>query len=64
MDPTLLVASGYGEFHPVAPNDTPDGRALNRRIEIVLTASIEAMPPQQVGKPATQAKPGSRGARP
>ncbi len=36
VDPTRLVAAGYGEFHPVASNDTPESRALNRRIEIVL----------------------------
>lgn len=36
VDPKRLVAAGYGEFHPVAPNDTAEGRALNRRIEIVL----------------------------
>ncbi len=36
IDPTRLVATGYGEYHPVSSNDTPDGRAENRRIEIVL----------------------------
>lgn len=36
VDPALLVAAGYGEFRPVAPNDTPESRGLNRRIEIVL----------------------------
>jgi chemotaxis protein MotB len=36
VDPSHLVAAGYGEFRPVAPNDTPENRALNRRIEIVL----------------------------
>ncbi len=36
IDPTRLVATGYGEYHPVASNDTPEGRAENRRIEIVL----------------------------
>ncbi len=36
IDPTRLVATGYGQHHPVAPNDTPEGRAENRRIEIVL----------------------------
>ena len=29
-----LAATGYGEFRPVKPNDTPEGRAANRRIEI------------------------------
>ncbi len=35
-----LVASGYGEFHPVASNKTTAGRARNRRIEILLTPML------------------------
>jgi len=31
------VVSGRGPSNPIASNDTPDGRALNRRVEIVLT---------------------------
>jgi chemotaxis protein MotB len=31
-----LSAIGYGEFRPVKPNDTPEGRAANRRIEITI----------------------------
>jgi chemotaxis protein MotB len=30
-----LAAVGYGDSHPVAPNDTPEGRAKNRRVEII-----------------------------
>lgn len=36
VDPTHLAAAGYGEFQPIAPNGTPEGRSQNRRIEIVL----------------------------
>ncbi len=31
-----LSALGYGEYRPVAPNDTPEHRSLNRRIEILI----------------------------
>ena len=36
IDPTLLSATGYGEYQPVASNEDEEGRARNRRIEIVL----------------------------
>ena len=36
INPNILSAKGFGETHPVAPNDTSQGRAQNRRIEIVL----------------------------
>ncbi|MCD0422287.1 OmpA family protein [Rubrivivax sp. JA1024] len=32
-----LTAQGYGATQPVAPNDNPDGRQMNRRVEIVLS---------------------------
>ncbi|HEY3448475.1 MAG TPA: OmpA family protein [Myxococcales bacterium] len=31
-----LSVAGCGEFHPIAPNDAPASRAMNRRVEIVL----------------------------
>jgi chemotaxis protein MotB len=36
MDPNRLSAAGFAEFHPVDDNDTPEGRARNRRIDIVI----------------------------
>jgi chemotaxis protein MotB len=36
IDPALLSATGYGEFQPIASNETEEGQAKNRRIEIVL----------------------------
>ena len=32
-----LVAAGFGEFQPIAPGDTPEAHATNRRIELKLT---------------------------
>lgn len=37
VDAKYLVAAGYSEYRAIAPNDSPEGRAKNRRIEIVLT---------------------------
>ena len=31
-----LSAVGYGEYHPVASNDTPEGKQQNRRVEIII----------------------------
>ena len=43
VDPKRLVAEGVGESQPVASNATPDGRALNRRVELNrVTDSAEA----------------------
>ena len=34
--PERLTATGYGDLMPIAPNDTPENRARNRRVEFVL----------------------------
>lgn len=34
--PQRLSAAGFAEFHPVAGNDTAEGRSLNRRVDIVV----------------------------
>ena len=36
IPPERLSAVGYGEYHPVAPNATPAGRARNRRVDLVI----------------------------
>lgn len=37
MPPERFLATGYGEYHPVASNETPEGRARNRRVNIVIS---------------------------
>nr|WP_330389073.1 OmpA family protein [Alkaliphilus peptidifermentans] len=39
LEPRRFSASGYGEFHPVAPNDTLENKAKNRRVDIVILKS-------------------------
>jgi outer membrane protein OmpA-like peptidoglycan-associated protein len=38
-DPSRVHAQGFGAARPVASNSTPDGKALNRRVEIVVPRS-------------------------
>src|SRR5262245_29917600 len=39
VNPNLVSAQGFGEADPVASNDTPDGRAQNRRVELTLAGA-------------------------
>lgn len=41
--PTRLTASGKGEFFPKADNETADGRAKNRRTEIILSPKLDEL---------------------
>lgn len=42
-----VSAIGYGEYHPVAPNDTKDGMGLNRRVEIVVLPKVAKVKKQK-----------------
>ena len=44
MKPQQVSAAGFGEFDPVVANDSPDHRAQNRRIEIVLQPNLSDLP--------------------
>jgi chemotaxis protein MotB len=61
VDPTRLSAAGFGEFQPISANDTPEGRGLNRRIEIVLVPLEGAAAlPAPASAPAPAAKPATK----
>ena len=38
LDPARFAAVGFGEYHPIADNDTEDGRRRNRRVDIVIVS--------------------------
>ncbi|HUI44470.1 MAG TPA: OmpA family protein [Nitrospirota bacterium] len=52
IDPERLSACGYSEYRPVASNNTDEGKAKNRRIEIVLTSGEFVKIPAEMPKDA------------
>ncbi|MCZ4279076.1 OmpA family protein, partial [Rhodococcoides yunnanense] len=42
VSPTCFAVQGYGATRPLASNDTPEGRATNRRVEISLVPQADA----------------------
>ncbi len=43
IDPKRLTAAGRGEYMPRATNDTPEGKASNRRTEIILSPKLDEL---------------------
>lgn len=41
VDPKRLTAGGRGEYNPIASNDTPAGKAKNRRTQIIITPKLD-----------------------
>lgn len=41
LDPTRLSATGYGEYQPLVDNTTPENRAINRRVDILIVQQKE-----------------------
>ena len=44
--PGRISAAGFAEFHPVAANDTAEGRSRNRRVDIIVLPRISVLPPK------------------
>ena len=49
--PERMAAVGYGEYHPVADNNTEEGRARNRRIALVISKAAPAPKPEEQQPP-------------
>jgi chemotaxis protein MotB len=45
FDPSKISASGYGQYRSVADNSTPEGRRMNRRVDLVVVAAKTTQPP-------------------
>ncbi len=43
IDPVRLTAAGRGKYNPIALNNTPEGREMNRRIEIILIPDLTGL---------------------
>ncbi|UTF60771.1 flagellar motor protein MotD [Gilvimarinus sp. DA14] len=50
VEPSRLAAVGYGEFQPVASNQTEQGRAQNRRVAIMIARDQRARPKRQLNQ--------------
>jgi len=44
FEPERLSSAAYGEYRPVAPNDTPENRSKNRRVEIIILKTKQNIP--------------------
>lgn len=53
FSPARLSAGGYAEFHPTASNQTEDGRAQNRRVDVVILGKVPSSPVAPTGHPET-----------
>ncbi|HMI63805.1 MAG TPA: OmpA family protein, partial [Puia sp.] len=43
VDPMRVVASGHSQYDPVQTNGTSEGRALNRRTDIILSPKLDEL---------------------
>jgi chemotaxis protein MotB len=53
VESTRVFASGHGEFNPIASNDDEDGRARNRRTEIILEPKLDELMDLIYERPST-----------
>lgn len=61
FDPTRISASGYGQYRPVSDNSTPEGRRMNRRVDLVV---VQARQPVTQTSTAGAQTPGTQTPKP
>ena len=60
IPPAVIMAKGLGEEHPVGPNETPEGRQRNRRVEINIVGEESNNPKQALARIANKSIPDIR----
>jgi chemotaxis protein MotB len=45
-DPTKISVAGYAQYHPIASDSTPEGRRMNRRVDLVVVGTAPALTQQ------------------
>jgi chemotaxis protein MotB len=45
IDPRKMSVAGYGQYRPLADNATPEGRRMNRRVDLVVVATTDPQSP-------------------
>jgi flagellar motor protein MotB len=59
LSPENFATRGYGELRPIASNDTPEGRKLNRRVELLISRPKIIAPPDNLLLDALQDRLGN-----
>ena len=44
LDPRKISLAGYGQYRPIADNASPEGRRMNRRVDLVVVAGVDPQP--------------------